>query len=113
RAASHAFDQRRAQILLDETNAAADRRLRPVEPAGCTGEAAELGDRDEGADLVDVHCGPFIRKTDGLRLYYALDKSTQRSDPCSPQRDREDIPCASRRRRRRPFGHCTSARAPS
>jgi hypothetical protein len=53
--AAHALEQRRAQLLLDQTDAPADRRLRAVEPAGGAGEAAELGDGDEGADLVDVH----------------------------------------------------------
>src|SRR5262245_58384287 len=80
---AHAFDQRRAQVLLDEPDAAADRRLRTIEPAGGAGEATELGDRHEGADLVDVHAilPAAISKTDDRHLYYALDKSMPGRDP--------------------------------
>ena len=54
-AAAHAFEQRRPEVLLDQADAAADRRLRAVEPAGGAREPAELGDGYEGADFVDVH----------------------------------------------------------
>jgi len=54
-AAAHAVEQGGAQPVLEQLDAAADRRLRAVQSLPGPGEAAGLGDRQEGADLVDVH----------------------------------------------------------
>lgn len=53
--ATDAFEHRRAELLLQEPEATADRRLRTMQPPGSAGEAAEFGNCDEGLDLSDVH----------------------------------------------------------
>jgi len=54
-AAAHALEQRGAELVLELVDAAADRRLRAVQPLPGAREAAGLGNGEEGADLVDVH----------------------------------------------------------
>ena len=44
-----------AELLFDQTDSSADRRLRAMQPIGCPSKPTELGDRDKSAYLVDVH----------------------------------------------------------
>ena len=53
--AADAFEQRRAQFLFQQAEAAADGGLRTMQSLSGAGEAAEFGDGDEGLDLVDIH----------------------------------------------------------
>ena len=48
-------------------------RLRPMQPAGCTRDPAELGNAHESLDVMDVH---GIRKADVMALNYALCTAT-------------------------------------
>ena len=54
-AALHPLEERRAQLVLEEAEPPADRRLRAVQRVGGSPEPAEPRDGDEGGDLVDVH----------------------------------------------------------
>ena len=54
-AAAHALEQGSAKPVLEQLDATADRRLGAVQPLRRPGKAAGLGDRQEGADFVDVH----------------------------------------------------------
>jgi len=49
------LEQRRAELLLDQTDPTTDRRLRAMQPIGRTGKPAELRDRDKSAYFVDIH----------------------------------------------------------
>jgi hypothetical protein len=63
-----------------------DRRLRAMELAGRARHPAELGNRDESLNVVEVHFG--IRKADRPLAHYAFDGGTpasQMSLPCSKQ----------------------------
>ena len=68
------FEERRAELLLDQTDPTTDRRLRAMQPIGRTAKPAELRDRDKSADFVDIHT---IRKADDQGPYYALDISPE------------------------------------
>ena len=57
---AQAIEQRRAQLLLEQAEAAADRRLRAVQARAGAGEAAELGDGDEGSQAVNIHRSVFL-----------------------------------------------------
>src|SRR6516165_4209754 len=66
------LEQRRTELLLDQTDPTTDRRLRAMQPIGGTGKPAELRDRDKSAYFLDIH---VISKADVQGLYYALDIS--------------------------------------
>ena len=52
---SRAVEQRRAELLLELAHAGRDGRLDDVQPVSSAGEAALLGDRDEGGELPQLH----------------------------------------------------------
>jgi hypothetical protein len=54
-AAAHAVEQGNAQPVFEQLDAPADRRLRAMQPLTGAGEATCLGNRQEGADFIDVH----------------------------------------------------------
>ena len=54
-APAHALEQRHAELMLDQPDPTADRRLRAMQLLGCAREPAKLRDRQKRADALDIH----------------------------------------------------------
>jgi hypothetical protein len=70
-AAADALEERRAQLPLEEVDAAADRGLGEVQGRGRAGEPAAPDDRHERLHVIELH-GP-ISIADAPDNIYALD----------------------------------------
>ena len=62
RATTQALEQGRAEFVLENAEATADRRLRAMQPLRRVREAAELGDGHEGLDISDIHRSVFLMR---------------------------------------------------
>ena len=61
--AADAQEQRLAELLLEQQNLAADRRLRHVQLPPARGERAGLGDRLEDFELAQVHGSVYCSRS--------------------------------------------------
>ena len=73
-AAADALEQRHLQLLFEEVDATADRRLRQVQRGRGAREAAPPHDRHEGLDLVELHAAISI--ANAHHNIYAFDSCT-------------------------------------
>ena len=75
-AAADALEQRRPQLVFEEADAAADRRLREVQQGRGAREAAPAHDRHERLDVAELHRAISI--ANGYHNIYALDSCYSR-----------------------------------